>query len=57
MDFLVPGALTITHRGRSTAPAAAKDRAFLGEPLAHPGEVVSTEHLADALRRPGSTSV
>ncbi|MBB4918133.1 BTAD domain-containing putative transcriptional regulator [Streptosporangium saharense] len=49
MDFLVLGALTITHRGRSTAPTAAKDRAFLGELLAHPGEVVSTEHLADAL--------
>ncbi|MEV7013448.1 BTAD domain-containing putative transcriptional regulator [Streptosporangium sp. NPDC051022] len=49
MDFLVLGSLTIAHQGRSTAPSAAKDRAFLGELLAHPGELVSTEHLAEAL--------
>ncbi|MFF4414962.1 BTAD domain-containing putative transcriptional regulator [Streptosporangium sp. NPDC001559] len=49
MDFLVLGNLTITHQGQSTAPTAAKDRAFLGELLAHPGETVSTEHLANAL--------
>ncbi|WP_283136583.1 BTAD domain-containing putative transcriptional regulator [Rhizohabitans arisaemae] len=49
MDFLVLGALTITHNGRSTAPKAAKDRAFLGELLAHPGEPISSEHLADVL--------
>ncbi|GLK14452.1 BTAD domain-containing putative transcriptional regulator [Streptosporangium carneum] len=49
MDFLVLGSLTITHQGQSTAPSAAKDRAFLGELLAHPGELVSTEHLAHTL--------
>lgn len=43
------GSLTITYQGQSTAPSAAKDRAFLGELLAHPGELVSTEHLANAL--------
>ncbi|MFD0890521.1 BTAD domain-containing putative transcriptional regulator, partial [Streptosporangium algeriense] len=43
------GNLTIAHQGQSTAPTAAKDRAFLGELLAHPGETVSTEHLANAL--------
>ncbi|WP_203887398.1 BTAD domain-containing putative transcriptional regulator [Planotetraspora kaengkrachanensis] len=37
------------HNGRTVAPSAAKDRAFLGELLAHPGRFVSTDHLADAL--------
>ncbi|WP_204022312.1 BTAD domain-containing putative transcriptional regulator [Sinosporangium siamense] len=43
------GSLAITHGGQSTAPSAAKDRAFLGELLAHHGELVSTEHLVEAL--------
>ncbi|GAA1292320.1 hypothetical protein Psi02_49610 [Planotetraspora silvatica] len=43
------GPLEITHNGRTVAPSAAKDRAFLGELLAHPGRLVTTDHLADAL--------
>ncbi|GII52557.1 hypothetical protein Pth03_09460 [Planotetraspora thailandica] len=49
MEFRVLGPLEMVHDGRSLAPSAAKDRAFLGELLAHPGQLVSTEHLADAL--------
>ncbi len=43
------GPLEIAHEGRSIAPSAAKDRAFLGELLAHPGQLISAEHLADVL--------
>ncbi|GAA3154052.1 hypothetical protein GCM10010466_51220 [Planomonospora alba] len=43
------GPLEIAHGGRSVSPTAAKDRAFLGELLAHPGQLVSGEHLAAAL--------
>ncbi|WP_170201364.1 BTAD domain-containing putative transcriptional regulator [Actinocorallia herbida] len=49
MEFRVLGPLEITHKGRSVAPTAAKDRAFLGELLAHPGRPISTGHLADHL--------
>ncbi|GAA4579654.1 hypothetical protein GCM10023194_05820 [Planotetraspora phitsanulokensis] len=49
MEFRVLGPLEIMHNGRTVAPSAAKDRAFLGELLAHPGRFVSTDHLADAL--------
>ncbi|MFC4058572.1 BTAD domain-containing putative transcriptional regulator [Planomonospora corallina] len=49
MEFLMLGPLEIAHGGRSVSPTAAKDRAFLGELLAHPGQLVSGEHLAAAL--------
>lgn len=49
MEFLILGPLEIVHDGRSVAPSAAKDRAFLGELLAHPGRLVTNEHLADVL--------
>ncbi|MGJ6960263.1 BTAD domain-containing putative transcriptional regulator [Streptosporangium sp. G11] len=49
MEFLVLGPLEIVHDGRSVAPSAAKDRAFLGELLAHPGRLITNEHLADVL--------
>lgn len=59
MEFRVLGPLEIAHEGRSVAPTAAKDRAFLGELLAHPGRPVSTGHLADRLwpERPPSDPV
>ncbi len=49
------GPLRVAHSGRAWTPTAGADRRFLAELVAHAGQVVSTDHLAEAVwpaRRP-----